>query len=143
MTHLFYFIAIFYIWHEINWIIDPVQKVKESKRFFELHKANKGLKKEDWSSEYKEEMKDKIFPVFLILWMFIGLFTFQWDVFLFMILLNLLIIAPLSKLTKFNIIYTIIHWINSVIGVAFGLFVIINHYHLKISLYPIVKDWFN
>lgn len=143
MTHLFYFVAVFFIWRELRWIYSPTEMVAEVKKFDELSKLNKGKKWGFMTPEYKSEIKSKIFLIPLFLWLFIGLFTFQWDAFLFMIILNIVIVAPLSKLTKFSFAYTAIHWINSVIGFAFGVFVIINHYHLHISLYSVIKDWLN
>lgn len=141
MTHLFYFVAIFFIWHELRWIYSPTEMVSEVKKFDELSKLNKGKKWDFMTPDYKSELKSKMFQIVLIIWLFIGLFTFQWDAFLFMIILNTAIVAPLSKLTKFSFAYTVIHWINSVIGFVFGVFVIINHYHLHLSLYSIIKGW--
>jgi hypothetical protein len=117
--------------------------VAEVKKFEELSKLNKGKKWDFMTPEYKSEIKSKIFLIPLVLWLFIGLFTSQWDAFLFMIILNIVIVAPLSKLTKFSFAYTAIHWVNSVIGFAFGVFVIINHYHLHLSLFYVIKDWLN
>ena len=143
MTHLFYFVAIFFIWREMRWIYSPIEMTKEYKKYDELSKLNKGRKWDLMTPEYKSELKSKIFLMPLVIWVFVGLFTFQWDAFLLMLLLNLIIIAPLSKITKFSFAYTAIHWVNSIIGFAFGVFVIINHYHLHISLYSVLKEWLN
>ena len=93
---------------------------------------------DEFSEEYNSQLKSKLVLVLVLIWMFIGLFTFQWAGFVAIFLFNLLIIAPLSKITRYSITYTIIHWFNSLIGLTFGLFVIINHYHLKIDL----TQWF-
>jgi len=134
MTTLFYIYTIFFVFYELNWILSPVEKTEDARKFFKLSKEFKGKKWDDFSPEYKSELKTKLWLSTLLLWMFIGLFTFQWSVFLLFITFNFLVIAPLSKLLKFSIAYTILHWVNSVIGFAFGIFVILNHYHLHIDI---------
>jgi hypothetical protein len=143
MTHLFYFVGVFFIWHELRWIYAPAQMVAEAKKFEYLSKLNKGKKWDSMTPEYKSELKSKILLIPLFIWLFVGLFTVQWDAFLFIILFNFVVITPLSKLVKFSFAYTVIHWVNSVIGFTFGVFVIINHYHLHISLYEVIKTWLN
>lgn len=142
MTHIFYFIGIFFIWRELRWILAPMDMVAEVKEFDKHNKLNKGRDWDDYSDKYKSIIKSKAPLIILFVWMFIGLFTFQWDVFLAFIIFNLLVIGPLSRLTKYSYVYVVIHWINSVIGLAFVLFVIINHYHLKISFYDTVMAFF-
>jgi len=48
---------------------------------------------------------------------------------------------PLSKLVKDTFLYTVLHWFNSLIGFAFGVFVIVNHYHLKLNLTEIISSY--
>ena len=143
MTHLFYFVAIFFIWRELRWIYSPKEMVEEVKNYDALSKLNKGKKWDAMTPEYKSEIKSKIFLIPLFIWLFMGLFTFQWDAFLLMLILNIVVIAPLSKLTKYSFAYLAIHWVNSLIGFAFGVFVIVNHYHLHISLFSAIKEWLN
>ena len=138
MTTIYYLSTILFIWVEWAWLVSPIEKTNDAKKFFELSKLNKGKKWDEFSKEYKSELKSKVWLIWILLWMFIGLFTFQWAGFLAMLVFNILIVSPLSKLTRYSITYTIIHWFNSLIGFAFGVFVIINHYHLKIDL----TQWF-
>lgn len=134
MTTIYYLSTILFIWVEWAWLVSPIEKTNDAKKFFELSKQFKGKKWDEFSKEYKSELKSKVWLIWILLWMFIGLFTFQWAGFLAMLVFNILIISPISKLTRFSIAYTVIHWLNSVVGFAFGVFVIINHYHLKIDL---------
>ena len=135
MTTIYYLSTIIFLWQELRWITSPIERTENAKNFFKLTKENKGKKWNEFSKEYKSELKSKMFLVYIFIWMFIGLLTFQWFGFLAMLIFNLLFIAPISKLTKFSVSYTVIHWINSVIGFVFAVFVIINHYHLKIDLF--------
>jgi hypothetical protein len=140
METIYYLSTIIFICIELHWLISPIEKTNDAKKFFELSKQSKGKKLSELTKEYKSEIKSKVWSIFVLFWMFIGLFTFQWVAFLSIILFNILVIAPISKLTRFSITYTIIHWINSIIGFIFGIFVIINHYHLKIDLYKWLLD---
>lgn len=141
MTHLYYFAAILIIWNEMSWIVSPKEKTAHQKAYKELQLLNKGKKWDQFSQEYKTELKSKIWLLPLTLWLFLGLFTFQWDAFLMILVFNIFVVGPISKLTQYSIVYTALHWLNSVIGFAFGVFVIVNHYHLQISLWAVLKDW--
>lgn len=134
MTTIYYLSTILIIWLELTWLMSPIEKTNDAKKFFELSKQFKGKKWDEFSEEYKSEMRGKFLHIFVLIWLFFGLFTFQWAGFLAILVFNFLIIGPISKITRFSIAYTIIHFCNSIIGFAFGLFIIINHYHLHIDL---------
>ncbi|SOS48992.1 conserved membrane hypothetical protein [Tenacibaculum dicentrarchi] len=136
MKHIFYLNAIIFIIYKLSWILNPKEQVEKVKLFSKLSKEHKGEKWDDYSDEYKDLLKTKgVLALSFLLWMFVGLFSFNWVAFLFIILFNVLFISAVSKPFKYNNIYICIHWINSVIGFVFGLFVILNSYHLKIDLY--------
>jgi len=141
MTTIYYLFTIIFIWYELQWIYDPLRETKENELFSKLHDEFKGKKWDDFPEEYKSLLKAKLLSCVVIAWLFIGLFTFQWIAFLAILAFNILIIAPISKLTKFSRAYTILHWLNSVVGFMFGLFVIINHYHLKLDLTQLLIDF--
>jgi hypothetical protein len=141
MTTIYYFSTIIFLIIELSWLVSPIEKTKNIRRFWVLSKINKGKKWDEYSEEYKTELKSKMWMLYVLLWMLLGLFTFQWQAFLIMIVFNFLIINPISKIFKETFIYTILHWINSLIGFAFGVFVIINHYHLKLNLTEILSSY--
>lgn len=134
MTTIYYFSTIIFIVMEWLWLVSPIEKTKDNKRYSELLKEFKGKKWDEFSTEYKSQFYSRLWHVWVLFWFFIGLFTFQWLAFLGMLIFNILVISPLSRLTRYSIVYTVIHWLNSLIKLVFGLFVIINHYHLKIDL---------
>ena len=135
LATIFYLSTIFIIFIELAWVLHPIDKTEDSKKFFKISAENKGKKWDDYSDEYKSELKSKIGLLYVFVWFIIGLFTVQWVAFLAILLFNLLIIAPISKLLKFSFGYTVLHWFNSIIGLAFAIFIIINHYHLRIDLF--------
>lgn len=144
MKHIFYLNAIFFIMYKMMWIVNPTENVKKSKLFSRLSKENKGKKWDDYDDEYKLLLKTKgLIALSFTLWMFTGLLSFNWLAFLFIILFNMIFINLISKPFKYNGIYTTIHWLNSIIGLAFGIFIIINSYHLQIDLYELLITWWN
>lgn len=134
LTHLFYLSTIIYMMNEVRWLFNIDEEVNNVNRFIELSKENKWKPSKEVSEEYKEIVNDNWDVIFIFFWMFVGLFTAQWHFFLMIITFNLFVITPLSHLTRYTKTYKVIHWINSLIGFIFCIFVIINHYHLHINI---------
>lgn len=135
MKIIFYLSSIVFLITELKWLISPLECTLSAKRKDKLIKETKNTKYDNLTEEQKSDYKNMILSfIFIFGWMFIGLFTFQWQVFLAFLIFQFLIIAPLSKLTKYSYIYTLLHWLNSLLGLAFILFAIINSYHLKIDI---------
>lgn len=143
LTHLFYLIGVWFVLYELSCILSPNETTQSAKRFRELAIANKGRKWDAFSQEYKDEIKSKFFILIPFAWQFIGLFSSQWVAFLFAIIINIAIVTPISSLSRYNLIYTSIHFIHSIFGFAFGIFVIINHYHMRIDLTQRLFDIIN
>lgn len=136
---IYYLSTLFFLYEELMWLVKPKQKNKEYKEFSELSELNKDKKWKEYSKEFKESVGNRWIGLFFLLWMFFGLFTDQWVAFLIIFIFNVVVIAGIEKLlVKFSFNYVILHWINSLIGLIFGIFVIVNHYHLKIDL----TKWF-
>ena len=141
LTSIYYLSTAIFIFIELGWITSPIEKSKEARKFLEISKEFKGKKWDEYSDEYKSLLKSYIPFIWIYIWLFIGLFSFQWIAFLAFLLLNVVVISPLSKLTKPYFAYTILHFINSLFGFAFGVFVIINHYHLKLDLLEMMSQF--
>lgn len=134
METIYYLSTIIFLWNELLWMIQPLEKTLRTKKLNSFQKEFKGKNWDEYPENYKSEIKSRVWQIWILIWLFIGLFTFQWAGFLAFLGFNLIIIAPISKLTNFSFAYTVIHWLNSIIGFVFGVFVIVNHYHLKIDL---------
>lgn len=137
MKHIFYLIAIFYILYQLTWIFSPVAMSEKSRKYFKILKGL--VKVEDLTKEDKSLLYSKAFTaIFYTLWLFIGLFTFNWVAFLVYLILMWVIMAPISKLTRETKIFPVLNVIWALVGVFFGLFVILNSYHFKMDL---MKMW--
>jgi hypothetical protein len=135
MTDIYYIVGLIFLWEELQWIYYPIKKTENAKSFSDLAKEFKGKTWDEYSKEYKVRLKRNWYYVLILVWLGAGFMTAQWVIFLLYFVFNIIIIRPLSRLTKYSYAYTTIHWINSIIGFAVGLFIIINHYHLHINLY--------
>ncbi len=130
------------LYYELRWIFDPFGETKDVENFKKLSQENKGKRWNDFSEDYKSEIKNKSFRFIILFWLFLGLLTFQWDAFLLIIIFNIFVVHPLSTLVRYNQVYTALHWLNSIVGFAFGIFVILNNYHLHISLIQLIRQYF-
>lgn len=78
ITNIYYLSALFFIFHELFWLTSPIEKTKDAKKFFELSNSFKGKRWNEYSKEYKDEIKSKVGLIFLMLWLLMGIFTYQW-----------------------------------------------------------------
>jgi hypothetical protein len=82
------------------------------------------------------------FLLMLVLYIFIGLFTYNWVAFLIYIMITVGIIAPIQKM--FNAINSVFFtWLSSLLGFILGIFVIINQFHLRIDLFEYFRTLLN
>jgi len=122
MKHLFYFIGLIPLIYEITALINPEQ-------FYSLLKR---IKASNTSSLSINQKGFVILSFAYLVWVFIGLFTFNWVAFLALFMLMLM---PAKN-------YIVI-FINSFISSFILLFIILNEYHFKINLFEVIKNLFN
>jgi hypothetical protein len=70
MEAIYYLSSIIFICIELSWILSPIEKTNDAKKFFELTKQFKGKKWSELSKEYKSEIKSKVWLIFVLFWMF-------------------------------------------------------------------------
>lgn len=143
LTNIYYFLGVLFIIINIIKVYSAKELTKKNKQGFFLLKEYK--EKEIDKTMYPNELTDYVNrqnnDAFFLIWVFVGLFTVQWILFLFYLSLNFFIIWPLFKLSKFSVVYTVIYWLNSLIGVFVGVLLIINKYHLKIDLTTLIMEF--
>ena len=122
----FYLLAILPIMFEIIVAANPKNTSDYKKRYLASAKAN--------PREEPSSGKETAFTFLMIgymFWSFVGLFTFQWPVFLFLILISLL--------PKPNAVLT---FIDAVVSVTILMFILINAYHLDIDVFKWILSLF-
>lgn len=144
MVYAYHIFTILFIIYEFHWLITIKDRVRSNKRFEELKAEFKGKEVHEYSKEYSDLILTKGCSPFIILfWLLIGLFTQQWIVFATYLVFQFIVIVPLSAISRFSRTYTIIHWINSLIGLLFGLFVLYNEFRLHIYSDEIIEMFLN
>lgn len=117
MKHLFYFLAILpIIWEMMNLV--------SIKKTHEIATSMKGKKYDDYSTSQKTL---GVCMLGYIIWTFIGLFSFQWVLFLGLILFRLI---PKK--------YIWFRWIYSLISFIVLVFILLNGYHFKIDVWSAI-----
>lgn len=143
LKFIYYLGALHFLLSQISWIISPIEKTKKTKELTDLIKENKSKKWDEYPDKLKEKLKHwLLFKLPVVIWLVLGLFTFQWSLVLSFLILQFFIISPISKLFKYSLAYTALHWLNSVVGFFLAIFLVINTYHLKIDFTVIFKNLF-
>lgn len=121
-----------FIFNEILWLLSPYAKAEKSINDYLYFKEHKEWK--DWDSDMKSRAFIKILCALYYIWFIAGLLTFQWQFFA-IFLLWLIVISPFFRIArKMGVLpYAVMSFINTIVCLAFGLFVLLNKYHFRIS----------
>ena len=122
MKHLFYLLTIFPILWEMANISSP-------KKMHETLKRMKDIKEYD-----KYSAKQKMFSFLMLCyvgWTLVGFMSFQWPIFLIIILMSFIPKA-----------HYVLRWIDSFITLMLLVFIMVNAYHLKIDTYNVILNYF-
>jgi len=113
MKHVFYFFSIIPLLWEMHVLQNP--KI--------IHNKAKAMKLKTKWEEHEDIEKGYILWKFLhVLWLFSGLFTFQWILFIFLLALSFI---PNKHYIQ--------RWVMSLISLLVVLFILFNAYHLHIN----------
>lgn len=122
MKHIFYIMAIAPILWELQCILSPIKTSAQIK-------SMKGKKFDEYSPNQKAII---VFMLGYLFWIFVGLLSFQWPLFLLMFALGMI---PKK--------YWVVRLIDSAITVVILMFIIINAYHLNIDVWQLIVNYFN
>ncbi len=113
MKHVFYFFSIIPLLWEMYVLLNTKT----------IHNRSKAMKPKTKWGEYEDIEKGYILWNWLyFMWGFTGLFTFQWIIFLFLLVISFI---PIKHYIQ--------RWIMSLISLLVVLFILINVYHLHIN----------
>jgi phosphoglycerol transferase MdoB-like AlkP superfamily enzyme len=118
MRYIYYSLAVFAFIYELGGFFNPKDALDEKNKLLE------NLKKEEKEDLTSSQIVWIISTFFYLFWMVIGLFTFQWFAFLVLLVMGLV--------PKKWVWYI---FIDSVISIAIILFIVLNAFHFKISLF--------
>jgi len=131
ITDIYYFLSVFVLFNQLKWVISPKVMMNEMVDTTNILQ-NKDFDK--YSDEYKSTIKKLFNSILIIGWLFLGFFTEQWILFMFLSIFQFVIIHPISKLIKnYQTPYILLHWLNSLIGFLSVCFIVINQYKLHID----------
>ncbi len=125
METLFYLIAVL----PIIWELITITQPKKVHSFIDgvRHKTENKIPIEKFSEKEKSFI---ILQFAYIAWIIVGLFTFNWIIFLTIILISLI--------PKRNLI---LRWLDGFITLLLLLFIVINQSHLHIDLFELIKQF--
>ena len=123
MKHIFYFLTIFAILWELMVLFNCGKVHNFSKSILKKGKKTSGNK----SSVNKFTTNENLFILLMLAytcWLIVGFFTFQWFIFL-----GLFFISIIPKK------YVWIRWLDALISLITLIFIILNAYHFKCTLF--------
>ena len=139
MIEIFYLFSMFFVVKELEWVFNPKKETLRMENIKEniskiKNKLNGPLGYDELNDIDEKLLKNIGTTLIVLIWVIFGLFTFNGLAFLIYLLFNILIIIPISKIFKYNNIYTITHWFNSILGLLFWIYIILNEYIFRINL---------
>lgn len=142
-THIFYLIGVIFLIYEVLFLFDLDNKIKKGREFLK----NIAEYKDKEFSEYPEDLKDEVYlrciPFIFIVWVFVGLLSSQWFLFFIFLVINYIIFVPIGKLVKNSPLQYVNTGLNTIFGIVFSLFLLINRYHLHIDTFQVFKNYFH
>lgn len=138
---VYYFIGLMFMAYELLWMLNPIEKTRN---YLDLQDKTKklkseGIKYDDWPEDIRKTLQTKLIYILpLFLWVLMGVFTFQWPLFI-AFLLYMVLTGLLNNLTKhiFSLQVTKM-FIGSLVGFLVSGFSILNAYHLKIDIWQYI-----
>lgn len=119
MAHIYYLFTFMFLIYEFMTVVDPIK----------IHRFAIKFKNRDKNKEMSSNENIYLFfNLFYMTWALLGLLTFQWPIFLY------IVIAAFIPKT-----WIVWRWIDAAIGVIILLFIILNKYHFQIDLWPIIQ----
>lgn len=148
ITDIYYFLSIFVLFNQLKWILNPKEMMDDIVHTLDVIQKSSVEEYDKNNVEYKSAIKRLFNSIFIIGWLFLGFFTNQWVLFMFLSIFQFIIIHPISKLIKnYQTPYIFFHWLNSLIGFLSISFIVLNQYKLHIDfatpLMELITQLFN
>lgn len=150
LEFIYYTIVVFFILMECSYVLNNYKKIKSSGVLIGLNKKYAGLK---WNEIKNQTYKSLVFRhifnfITVITFLVGGLFTRDWIAIVFLLAIQISIILPLSNLIEpkginkcTSMSYRVLIFINSLIGLLVGAYILTNKLFLNIDLFEIVENF--
>lgn len=142
MKHIFYFLFILFFVYEVIWLASAREHIKRTlsakKWLKENRTKNHDLK--DWPSDVKISCFLAVFvsiPVMIL--KLVGLFSFQWPIFLAWISVSLMTIIIQQIIQNSKVGLFLLHVAVTIVNMAFILLIVLNNYHFQMSVGRVFK----
>lgn len=138
MDVIFYLFTLMFIVQELSVVFGPRQYIEKIKKIIKLFKENRDSDPETWSQEYMSAIRFGLFNMVYIIWLLIGLITFQWPIFLAIFIIGL-IRAIIESVIGRKVLPLII---DSSLSLGLLVFLILNKFHFKLDLFELINGLF-
>lgn len=141
--HLYYFFGFFLFLLNLFLLTKYFSFFKTSEWVEKFQKVtNKKPQKSDFKKdEFSEWISFSILLIIDTLWLFCGVLTKSWKIFLLILIFNFILNLLLKLTGKFSTISKIIHFIKLiVITFTIGLLTM-NHFHLHLDIWELTTQW--
>jgi hypothetical protein len=146
LTGLFYLFGIIFVIRQIEFVYDPIgemEGINIFKQFQQKYREARKISREEalrYEAEYVALLQEYKYDLLLAIWVFVGLLSSQWLIFLVMILLDLFIINPIKRVASQETLIKVVFW-DSLLSCLLGILILVNKYHLHINFFEILFGW--
>ena len=135
MTTIYYFIGVLFLIYEVFTLFNITESHRKLIEFKLFQSQNKDAKYDDYPEEIKKYMISKLIIVLpLLIWLFTGLLTSQWYLFLALLIIDFGLFNLFRKITGTSVYRLYLYIVVQVTYITFILFILLNKFHLHLSL---------
>jgi len=143
MGHLYYFLGLIVLLANFNFLVEFFNYLKIKEWFKSFEKVTKKIPNDkDFKKGDLEKFKKFNGVVGLnFLWLFFGVMSGSWKIFLLILSFNLIIDFLIHSIGEFKMFSKIINFIRTSITTISILILCLNHFHLHLDLYKLLTTF--
>ena len=148
LEYLYYTFVFLFLIEETLYLILTNERNERQIKLKELNAKHIAEGRSTWalfSEDYKTLLRNVLYSgAVSIIAVFGGLFTFQWPLWVAFLVINLVIVSPITKKSRSignKTLTNIVVWINSLFGFGLALFILLNKIHLHINVVEFVEKF--
>lgn len=140
MGHIFYFFGLIIFMSNLNLLLEYFDyiKIKEWSKSFEKVTKKPPLEKEFKKGDLVKYRKYNGILALNFLWLFLGIITASWKIFLILLILNFFTNLICKLIGEFRIFSVFLNFTKNILIVFSILILCVNHFHLHLDLYNLL-----